>query len=128
MPTYTELFMVKAVTYVKNFFPIFMLGAIFGKVMEETGMAKSIAKAIIGSLGPKNAVLSTVLSAAVLTYGGVSMFVVVFAVYPFAAALFRADPRLFHLGHHDDPGNALADAPGQPGQARRGRVWSAYAQ
>jgi|SRR5579859_6202346 len=89
MPTYTELFMVKAVIYVKNFFPIFMLGAIFGKIMEETGMAKSIAKAVIGSLGPKHAVLSTALSAAILTYGGVSMFVVVFAIYPFAAALFR---------------------------------------
>jgi H+/gluconate symporter-like permease len=89
MPTYTELFMVKAAIYVKNFFPVFMLGAIFGKVMEESGMAQSIASAIIKSLGPKRAVLSTVLSAAILTYGGVSMFVVVFAVYPFAAALFK---------------------------------------
>ena len=89
MPTYTELYMVKAVIYIKNFFPVFMLGAIFGKIMEESGMAKSIAHAIIQSLGPKRAVLSTVLSAAILTYGGVSMFVVVFAVYPFAAALFK---------------------------------------
>ena len=89
MPTYTELFMIKAVTYVKNFFPVFMLGAVFGKIMEDSGMAKSIAHAIIQSLGPKRAVLSTVLAAAILTYGGVSMFVVVFAVYPFAAALFR---------------------------------------
>jgi H+/gluconate symporter-like permease len=89
MPTYTELFMAKAAVYVKNFFPIFLLGAIFGKIMEETGMAKSIAKAIIGALGPKRVAVSTALSAAVLTYGGVSMFVVVFAVYPLAAALFR---------------------------------------
>jgi H+/gluconate symporter-like permease len=89
MPTYTELFMIKAVTYVKAFFPVFLLGAIFGKIMEETGMAQSIAKTIIKSLGPKHAALSTMLSAAVLTYGGVSMFVVVFAVYPFAAALYR---------------------------------------
>lgn len=89
MPTYTELFMAKGVTYIKSFFPVFMLGAVFGKLMEDTGMAKSIAHAIIKSLGPKNAVLSAVLSCAVLTYGGVSMFVVVFAVYPFAAALFK---------------------------------------
>ncbi len=89
MPSYTELFMVKAAAYVKSFFPIFLLGAVFGKIMEESGMAKSIARSIINSLGPKHAVLSTVLSAAILTYGGVSMFVVVFAVYPFAAALFR---------------------------------------
>lgn len=89
MPTYTELFMAKAVTYIKSFFPVFMLGAVFGKLMEDTGMAKSIAHVIIEKLGPRHAVLSTVLSCAILTYGGVSMFVVVFAVYPFAAALFK---------------------------------------
>ena len=31
MPSYTELFMAKAVVYIKSFFPIFMLGAVFGK-------------------------------------------------------------------------------------------------
>jgi H+/gluconate symporter-like permease len=89
MPAYTELFMAKAVTYVKSFFPVFMLGAVFGKVMEDTGLAKSISHAIISSLGRERAILSIVLSCAVLTYGGVSLFVVVFAVYPFAAALFK---------------------------------------
>lgn len=91
MPSYTELFMGKAVTYIKSFFPIFLLGAIFGKVMEDTGLAKSIAKAIISGLGkePHKAVISIVLAASLLTYGGVSLFVVVFAVYPFAAALFK---------------------------------------
>jgi H+/gluconate symporter-like permease len=89
MPTYTELFMVKAVTYIKNFFPVFMLGAIFGKIMEESGMAQSIAAAIVKSLGPKRVVLSTVIATSILTYGGVSMFVVVFSVYPLAAALFK---------------------------------------
>ncbi|EAX47173.1 Citrate transporter [Thermosinus carboxydivorans Nor1] len=89
MPAYTELFMAKAVTYVKSFFPVFMLGAVFGKVMEDTGLAKSIAHAIIQSLGKERAILSVVLACAVLTYGGVSLFVVVFAVYPFAASLFK---------------------------------------
>ncbi|MDU4962184.1 MAG: GntP family permease [Sporomusaceae bacterium] len=89
MPAYTELFMAKAVTYIKSFFPVFMLGAVFGKLMEDTGMAKSIAHTIIEKLGPRHAILSTVLSCAILTYGGVSLFVVVFAVYPFAAALFK---------------------------------------
>ena len=51
MPAYTELFMGKAVTYIKSFFPIFMLGAIFGKVMEDTGLARSIARSIINGLG-----------------------------------------------------------------------------
>lgn len=91
MPSYTELFMGKAVTYIKSFFPIFLLGAIFGKVMEDTGLAKSIARAIITGLGkePHKAVMSIVIAASLLTYGGVSLFVVVFAVYPFAAALFK---------------------------------------
>lgn len=91
MPSYTELFMGKAVTYIKAFFPVFILGAIFGKVMEETGLARSIARAIINGLGkePLKAVISVVIAASVLTYGGVSLFVVVFAVYPFAAALFK---------------------------------------
>jgi H+/gluconate symporter-like permease len=89
MPAYTELFMAKAVTYVKSFFPVFMLGAVFGKVMEDTGLAKSIAHAIIKGLGRERAILSVVLACAVLTYGGVSLFVVVFAVYPFASALYK---------------------------------------
>ena len=89
MPAYTELFMAKAVTYVKAFFPVFMLGAVFGKIMEDTGLAKSISHKIIQALGPSRAILAVVLAGNVLTYGGVSLFVVVFAVYPFAAALFK---------------------------------------
>ena len=91
MPSYTELFMGKAVTYIKSYFPVFMLGAIFGKVMEETGLARGLASAIINGLGkePTKAVISIVLAGSILTYGGVLLFVVVFAVYPFAAALFK---------------------------------------
>ena len=89
MPSYTELFMAKAVVYVKAFFPVFLLGAVFGKVMEDTLLAKGISHAIMSKLGQKHAILAVVLSCAILTYGGVSLFVVVFAVYPFAAALFK---------------------------------------
>jgi H+/gluconate symporter-like permease len=89
MPSYTELFMAKAVVYVKAFFPVFMLGAVFGKVMEDTLLAKGISHAIMNKLGHKHAILAVVLSCAILTYGGVSLFVVVFAVYPFAASLFK---------------------------------------
>ena len=89
MPSYTELFMVKAVGYVKLFFPVFMLGAVFGKVMEDTLLAKGISHAVMQKLGYKHAILAVVLSCAILTYGGVSLFVVVFAVYPFAASLFK---------------------------------------
>jgi H+/gluconate symporter-like permease len=89
MPAYTELFMAKAVVYIKSFFPVFLLGAVFGKVMEDTGLAKGIAHSIIKTLGKDRAILAVVLAGAVLTYGGVSLFVVVFAVYPFASALYR---------------------------------------
>lgn len=89
MPAYTELFMAKAVTYIKAFFPVFLLGAVFGKLMEDTGLAKGIAHAIMKSLGKERAILAVVLAGAALTYGGVSLFVVVFAVYPFASALFK---------------------------------------
>ncbi|BCJ86314.1 GntP family permease [Effusibacillus dendaii] len=89
MPSYTETFMTNAANYVKSFFPIFLLGAIFGKVMEMNGAAASIAQTIVRALGSKRAILSVVLAGAILTYGGVSLFVVAFAVYPFAAAIFR---------------------------------------
>ena len=89
MPAYTELFMGNAVTYVKSFFPVFLLGAVFGKVMEDTGLAKSIAHWIVEKVGHKNALLAVVLACYVMTYGGISLFVVVFAIYPFAASLFK---------------------------------------
>lgn len=89
MPTYTEIFLPNLGNYVKVYFPFFLLGAVFGKVMEQSGAAKSIAKFIVEKLGKKRAMLSVVLAAAILTYGGVSLFVVAFAVYPFAASIFR---------------------------------------
>lgn len=89
MPSYTEVYMVNAANYIKNFFPIFLLGAIFGKVMEMSGAAASIAQGIVKTLGSNRAMLAVVLACAVLTYGGVSLFVVAFAVYPFAVAIFR---------------------------------------
>ncbi len=89
MPTYTELFMIRAVTYIKNFFPIFMLGAVFGKLMEDSGAARSISRYITQTVGAERGVLAIVLASSILTYGGVSMFVVPFAVYPFASSLFK---------------------------------------
>ena len=89
LPSYTELFMGNAVTYIKAFFPVFLLGAVFGKVMEDTGLAKSIAHAIVEKVGHKNGLLAVVLACMVMTYGGISLFVVVFAIYPFAANLFK---------------------------------------
>lgn len=89
LATYTEVFMKSLGGYVMKYFPLFLLGAIFGKVMDDTGAAKSIANIICEKLGKKRAIISIVLACAILTYGGVSLFVVAFAVYPIAAELFR---------------------------------------
>src|SRR6476469_6462433 len=88
-PVFTGIFMEKMVGFIKLYFPVFLLGAIFGKVIELSGFSKSIVSSIIGLVGRERAMLSIVLVGAVLTYGGVSLFVVVFAVYPFAAEMFR---------------------------------------
>ncbi|MEQ1717497.1 MAG: GntP family permease, partial [Hyphomicrobium sp.] len=80
----------KLVGFVKLYFPVFLLGAIFGKLIELSGFARAIVTGAIALFGRERAILSIVLVAALLTYGGVSLFVVVFAVYPFAAEMFRA--------------------------------------
>src|SRR5271166_514369 len=88
-PIFSGLFMEKMVIFVKLYFPVFLLGAIFGKVIELSGFSKSIVASVIKLVGKQRAMLSIVLVCAILTYGGVSLFVVVFAVYPFAAEMFR---------------------------------------
>jgi len=89
LASYTQVFMQALGDFVIQFFPIFLLGAIFGKLMDASGAAQSIARTITGYLGAQRAVLAIVLACGVLTYGGVSLFVVAFAVYPIAAALFK---------------------------------------
>lgn len=85
---YTQVFMQAAGGFVVAFFPLFLLGALFGKVMETSGAAARLASAIGSVLGPQNAVLAVVLACALLTYGGVSLFVVAFVAWPLARALF----------------------------------------
>src|SRR6187455_2095457 len=89
LPMFSGVFLDKMVGFIKLYFPVFMLGAVFGKVIELSGFSKSIVSSVIRFVGQKRAMLSIVLVCAVLTYGGVSLFVVVFAVYPFAAEMFR---------------------------------------
>ncbi|MEJ9230777.1 GntP family permease [Peribacillus butanolivorans] len=89
LPFYSEIFMYKMVDFIKLYFPVFLLGAIFGKIIEMSGLAKTIAQTIIQVVGEKRAILATVLMCGILTYSGVSLFVVAFAVFPFAAQLFR---------------------------------------
>ena len=75
--------------FIRAFFPLFLLGAIFGKLIDASGSAAAIAAAMIRRSGPRHAIPAVVLAGAVLTYGGVSLFVVAFAIYPLGAALFR---------------------------------------
>ncbi|ALK95507.1 transporter [Massilia sp. WF1] len=88
-PVFTGIFMEKMVGFVKLYFPVFMLGAVFGKVIEMSGFSKAIVQAAIRYIGRSRANAVIVAVCALLTYGGVSLFVVVFAVYPFAAELYR---------------------------------------
>ena len=89
LAAYTQIFMGGAGDFITLYFPVFLLGAVFGKLMEDSGSAEVLANAVIDRLGARRAILAVVLSCAVMTYGGVSLFVVAFAVYPIAAALFR---------------------------------------
>ena len=89
LPAYTETYMTGFVGFTKSWFPVFMLGAIFGKLMEITGAAQSVAHFLVNLIGAKRATLAVILGCGVLTYGGISLFVVVFAMYPIALALYR---------------------------------------
>src|SRR5687767_2866335 len=87
---FSGIFMEKMVGFIKLYFPVFLLGAIFGKIIEMAGFARSITRSVIAWVGGDRAILATVIVGAILTYGGISLFVVAFALYPFAAELFRA--------------------------------------
>ncbi|MBO2534163.1 MAG: transporter, partial [Thermoactinomycetaceae bacterium] len=89
LDAYKDTYMGGFVGFARQWFPVFMLGAVFGKLMEDTGMAQSVAVSLSRLIGKKRAILGVFLASAVLTYGGVSLFVVVFAVYPLAVSLFR---------------------------------------
>lgn len=89
LPAYTEAYMGGFVGFAKSWFPVFMLGAIFGKVMDDSGAAQAVAQWLTSKFGKKAAISAVVAGCAVLTFGGISLFVVVFAMYPIALSLFR---------------------------------------
>ncbi|NYT23783.1 GntP family permease [Alcaligenaceae bacterium] len=90
LPIYTDTFMKALGNYVIQFLPVFLLGALFGQLMADSGAAHSISRWIVEKLGEKHAIITVVLACAILTYGGVSLFVVAFAIYPIARDLFQA--------------------------------------
>ena len=87
---WTQTFMGSAAAFIAQFFPIFLLGALFGKLMEDSGSVGTISRWITGRLGPQRAVLAVVLAGAAVTYGGVSLFVAFFVLVPMAEGLFRS--------------------------------------
>lgn len=86
---WTLTFMGSAAEFIARFFPLFLLGAVFGKLMEDSGSVTSIATFVTQRLGPQRAILAVVLAGALVTYGGVSLFVAFFVLAPMAQELFR---------------------------------------
>jgi len=89
LPYWTQTFMDNASRFIAQFFPLFLLGALFGKLMEDSGSVSAIAEFMTKQLGPQRAILTVVLAGALVTYGGVSLFVAFFVLVPMAQAVFR---------------------------------------
>lgn len=87
---WTQTFMGSAARFVAQFFPLFLLGALFGKIMDDSGSVTAIADFMTEKLGAQRAMLAVVLAGALVTYGGVSLFVAFFVIAPMGLALFRA--------------------------------------
>lgn len=96
-PDFVSNYMTAFSGFLKSYYLIFVMGAVFGKVMEDSGAAASVARWAVERFGARSAVLAVVTACAIMTYGGVSLFVVAFSVYPLAVNLFRAAnlPRRF---------------------------------
>src|SRR5246127_1298500 len=90
LANWTQVFMGSAASFLAQFFPIFLLGAVFGKLMDDSRSVSAVADFMTKSLGERRAMLAVVLAGAFVTYGGVSLFVAFFVLVPMAQALFRA--------------------------------------
>lgn len=87
---WTSTYMGGTASFVARWFPLFLLGGIFGKLMDDSGSITSIARYLTERLGVKRTMLSVVLASAVVTYGGVSVFVAFFVLVPMTREMFRA--------------------------------------
>lgn len=99
-PDFVSNYMTAFAGFLKSYYLIFLAGSIFGKVMEDSGAASTVADWVVRRFGAESALLAVVTACAILTYGGVSLFVVAFSVYPLALGLFRGAnlPRRFIPG------------------------------
>jgi H+/gluconate symporter-like permease len=90
LANWTQIFMGSAARFLAQFFPLFLLGAVFGKLMEDCGAVTAVAEFMTRTLGERRVMLAVVLAGALVTYGGVSLFVAFFVLAPMAQTLFRA--------------------------------------
>jgi len=97
LASWTQIFMESAARFVAQFFPLFLLGAVFGKLMDDSGSVSTVATFMTKKFGARRVMLAVVLAGAVVTYGGVSLFVAFFVLVPMAQTLFYAAaiPRRF---------------------------------
>src|SRR5215510_3624992 len=86
---WTQTFMGSCAGFLAQFFPLFLLGALFGKLMDDSGSVQAIARFMTERLGSHRAILAVVLAGAAITYGGVSLFVAFFVLAPMAQSLFQ---------------------------------------
>ena len=84
-----ELFMPAASAYVTSYFLVFFVGALFGAVYQHTGAAESISKTLAGLCKGKFVAPIIMTITGILTFGGVSGFVVFFVIYPIALNMFK---------------------------------------
>lgn len=77
--------------FIEHYFPVFLVGAVFGLLMSTSGCAKVIAALISKRLGSKHACVAVIAASFILVYGGVSVYVVVFAALPIAENIFAAN-------------------------------------
>ncbi|TAM30929.1 MAG: GntP family permease [Paraburkholderia sp.] len=87
---WTQTFMGSTGRFLAQFFPLFLLGSLFGKLMEDSSSVDAVAQFMIDKLGSRHALVAVVLGGALVTYGGVSLFVAFFVLAPMAQALFRS--------------------------------------
>jgi len=86
---WTQIFMGSAANFLAQFFPLFLLGALFGKLMADSGSVQAIATFMTDRLGRRQTMLAVVLAGGMITYGGVSLFVAFFVLAPMAQSVFR---------------------------------------
>jgi H+/gluconate symporter-like permease len=89
LASWTQIFMESAARFLAQFFPLFLLGAVFGKLMDDSGSVSTVGTFMTRKFGERHIMLAVVLAGAVVTYGGVSLFVAFFVLVPMAQTLFR---------------------------------------